>query len=909
MNYQYILLYILLFPIAALSQDFSVDHAVKNYYYDPGTTTSIPITILNNSTTNGNYDISISEPTTKIEIFNTSQTLFLEPQQKRIFIIPLKIAKNCPAGEYELTIKVIDKEKMFQKNIVLKININKIEKIVITPDKNEDYVKAGDSIYSYFTVKNRGNQAQVLNLSSSQGKINSNNTITLQPSEETRIVVQKSTNPSESQLNYQLIDLHIHKDSDRKEKISAYSSINIIPINPVSLDPYKRLPIRAALSYINSERQNKSQMGWQGEIFVLGNLNDKKNDLLELNIVTKNPIEYNLYGQFEQYYGRYSNDKIYIHIGDKSYSSSVLTEYYRYGRGAEINYNFGKFSLGGFYNKPRFYQNIKDEFNFNSTLNISKKDQITLGYTQKNMVRDSTMIPGSIEGILNLPYLIYKNDFIKNTNIEAEYAYSISPGFRGSGYRLQVVTTMMKKLSANVNYIYASPSFYGYFQNTTNINASINYRLSNKVNLLTNHFQDARHIQRDTLLLTAPLHRHSQLGMSYWYSKLGSVNLFSGFMYNEDRMNKHLFKYNELFLRLNIKQTIGLFNIDFATQYGHTKNKITFTEGKSNFHQLNINYTTFNTSLNVFGNLSNTSRYGDKNEKYIYYGGRISKNITRKTAVNLFYQNNFNPEDYFKDRNHFEGAIVQKFNNNHAIELNGRYMIQRGQLANKDFIFSLKYVAQINLPLKRIADYSSLEGTITSQSESPLAGIKVFMGSNVAITDKNGHYIFKNITPGTYYLEIDNSSLPLNAITDVKLPLAVHLTGNNTTKQDFNIINSASIKGSVQILGNNQIQPSIMDQTNSKTSIIIIEASDGNQTLQKSCKINESFDFTHLKPGLWRINIYSDHLNKNYRVNDSFYEIQLSADETKIFTIELELLKKEIYYQQESIKVSKINNK
>ena len=75
--------------------------------------------------------------------------------------------------------------------------------------------------------------------------------------------------------------------------------------------------------------------------------------------------------------------------------------------------------------------------------------------------------------------------------------------------------------------------------------------------------------------------------------------------------------------------------------------------------------------------------------------------FSNNSYVSLYYQNNYQPEEYYKDRNLFELRYHQRIYKTHSIDLSGRYMLQRGALNNKDFIVSIRYAAGINMPLKR----------------------------------------------------------------------------------------------------------------------------------------------------------------------------------------------------------------
>jgi hypothetical protein len=123
--------------------------------------------------------------------------------------------------------------------------------------------------------------------------------------------------------------------------------------------------------------------GFQGELYGKGSLDKDNKNQIEFHAATHNPIEFNTFTQYEEYFVNYRRDNLWIHLGDKTYSASYLTEFARYGRGAEVRYDFKRVSLGGFYNHPRFFRDIKDEFNIYSTFKIRKESEFSVGYLYK----------------------------------------------------------------------------------------------------------------------------------------------------------------------------------------------------------------------------------------------------------------------------------------------------------------------------------------------------------------------------------------------------------------------------------------------------------------------------------------------------------------------------------------------
>src|SRR5690606_233978 len=152
----------------------------------------------------------------------------------------------------------------------------------------------------------------------------------------------------------------------------------------------------------------------------------------------------------------------------------------------------------------------------------------------------------------------------------------------------------------------------------------------------------------------------------------------------------------------------------------------------------------FNTCCNAFGSVARTARYWENNQTQVYYGARVSSRPSPKSSLHAFYQNDFLAEEYYRDRNLFEVLFRQQLFPAHTVDISGRYMLQRGQRRHKDFIASIRYPAQLNLPVKNTASYTTLSGNIRSLGAKKISGIRLTLGKHQAVTDSDGNYIFKN---------------------------------------------------------------------------------------------------------------------------------------------------------------------
>lgn len=178
------------------------------------------------------------------------------------------------------------------------------------------------------------------------------------------------------------------------------------------------------------------------------------------------------------------------------------------------------------------------------------------------------------------------------------------------------------------------------------------------------------------------------------------------------------------------------------------------------------------------------------------------------------------------------------------------------------------------------------------------------LGNHLTVTDKHGNFVFKNIVPGDYFLEIDRSTTDLNDISDIQLPAEISLSAKENVF-NFGLTVSSQILGEI-IFNENKKETStaeISESKKKKKNHIIIEISDGRQTYRKIGFLGEKFDFTYLRPGDWNLKVYRNGLDKRYRISMDHYSFTLTPSETKNVVINVVRQQTEVKYQQETVKV------
>ncbi len=902
---------LLLSPVFIFSQHI----AGKKDSLMPGTSTSISFALENNSDENKTYDISVTTSNPNIIPILAKGEFKIDAHQASAYPVPFRIAAEATQGTYVVTLKGTDKNTGISFIKTSQINILGNRRISLTVLNSPEFIRAGEIIRPSFLLKNNGNITENLILESKNAIVDHDASITLGPNESQIITVHKVTNAELGQNEFQNLNLSVYSAGHPKENQNVYVSTQVISVKPQNTDIYHRLPIAASLSFVGMQNMGVYHDGFQGEIYGKGSLDKENKNLIEFHAVTHNPVEFNTFTQYEEYFVNYKRDHFFVHLGDKTYSSSYLTEFARYGRGAEIRYEFNKISLGGFYNRPRFFRDIKDEFNFYSAFKIRKESEISVGYLYKMPRKEESGFGNlRLDSEAHLPYAKGKFKISRNINLSGEFSYSTTEKKEGTAYMAQAEVNFTR-LSGNIMYMKASPQFAGYFTNTSTFSGNIQYRITEKISVFANYMQDAQNFQRDTLFLAAPYRKYFQYGVQYKYLSNGFIMLNNGYQKYQDRLEPKQFDYYERFFRVSINQQIGIFQINLEGQFGKTDNYLTGFNGNSSLYSANVSFEKFRTTFNIFGSYGSTSRYQLLNQKQLYYGARIFSRFSDKTSMSLFYQNNYIPEDYFKDRNLFELLFHQQLFPGNELDLSGRYSLQRGQIGDKDFIFSLRYTWRPNIPVQKTAEYISLSGNVSNLGIKRTEGIRLMLGSYLSVTDKDGNYMFKNVIPGNYFLEIDRSTTEINDIPTVAFPAALPLINKENTF-NFGLTPAANVQGYIQFVrtedkSTTDVEPSQEAKGRKKKESIIVEAISNDQTYRKICFIGEDFDFTYLRPGDWTVKLYRNGLDKRYKISTDKFQFTLKPSETKKLTIHIVKQQIEIKYQQESLKVgyNEIKNK
>jgi len=287
----------------------------------------------------------------------------------------------------------------------------------------------------------------------------------------------------------------------------------------------------------------------------------------------------------------------------------------------------------------------------------------------------------------------------------------------------------------------------------------------------------------------------------------------------EDRLPQKQFFRKENLITANFNHRIRRFNFSIAGEYGKANNYLQaleadFREVFRTYLDINVKIRQF--SLRAFSQYYNENSLQNPSQKQLLFGGTISGIIKEKTQFKLRYQNDFEAEAYYKNRNAFDFFLTHSIRRNQQLILSARQTVQRNTLNNRDFAFSAKYVYQFGIRLEEKPPTGNIYGQIQRRDSLPAQGIIVLLNGKRAITDAAGCFHFKGMKPGKYPLLLDPASLALH-----------------------------------EMLGN-----------------LLVEVNNGKEIRRTFTDVKGNYKFGDLKPGTWTVKVLKSDIDKNLKLSD-----------------------------------------
>ncbi|MFK5969352.1 MAG: prealbumin-like fold domain-containing protein [Candidatus Marithrix sp.] len=857
----------------------------------PGSNSNLVVLLINNSDSDKEFLIKIQTPK-GLNTLSDYSTIIVERKSKRLKIFSFYINESAKVGDYTIDIEAYNKLENSKIGII-KIPVIIIPKYdilakVLNPP---DYLFSGDTLTVKFMLQNLSNTKVNIEATIINAKVIETKKITLNPDSSMIFNVFITTNEDITQHIRKSVSLNALIVESPETKSQASYIFDVIPSEKIKFDSYNRIPTRISGLFVTNNQTGERLYGYMFDVAGAGNISRKRNSVIAFHFRGPNRQGNPILGQTDEYNIKYFSIRSRVALGDNSYSLTNLTEGARSGRGGEYEHKLNKLSFGTFINYPRFYPDIQRVASVYGSYFNEEKLKLKIGYLNKLYITDSSAQLATISGEV-LPFSWSKIKFEFATGMaggETTMAYSADLDINYSKYRLFF------------SYKKAGYNFPGYMTNSQYLNSGITTSFG-KININLSYNLNHTNIALDTMFSNAPYSSSLSFSTGYSFSFNHSIGLSANMRSNEDMSMPKQFNYKEYTGRISLRSRFNRFGINAYGAYGKTENFLPLKVGEVT-NVLNANLTMqYNINKNIFTkcfiSYSGGQQYLQNDMTKFFYGVIVDAKWGSKMKILFQYQNNYEVEEYYKDRSLLGLRTLYLLHPNHQIGASVNYDLRKNSLNNTVLSASLNYTYTINIPISRRDDVGSLKGKVINNGVNNIEGILFTLAGNIVFTDKNGEFEIPFVKKGTYFLFMDNSASELNTIAETRGPYKIDILPSEETYFEVSLTKSSKIIGSIVIQIDKNENKKGYIPIKETVKKLIIEVNNGKETYRLYTNNDGTFVFNDLRPGKWKMIVYKVGIPDGYQLLSNKYDLTLSSEEVKEVNVILKKKSRKIKFQK-----------
>lgn len=940
---------------------------------NPGEIVSASFIVENTTDSEETFEEALSLPEGWLEI-TPPDVFILGAKQQTVRMLAFQIPTTSSAKDYTVTYSVrSQRDYAISDAVSISISVLSVDGIHIFSESAPDMIVGGESYEITARIANKGNTALTMLISARSSNdyplTLSTHEIVLEPGGNTVIAISVKT-PSQipKSLNHTVfIEAVSKEDSSIRSVLSVTTGI---VSQHAKIDLYHRIPASLTLKSMG-RRDTKDSDGFDIELEGKGTLEEGGRRWIDFSLRGPDTHEKGLYGERDEYYINYFDPDLDFRLGDQSYGLSHLTSYSRYGRGIEACYHPENsfYGLGTYYVKNRFTTPDWEEGGVYIKGAFSPQAQWKLNYLQKEWDRHEKRGSKTTDDIYSI-----EGTFVptKNTRLSLEYARGERSEENGAGkveddaYRVN-----LSGLAGTARYSFvkthAEPDFYGYYNDSDYMATSVSFPLfGQKSSLVANRTRgflaystyetnldkrlDKGDISAKETLFQAGINHSLSNG---WYAQLAYDN-FS----RKDRLFPSEYDTKEKAYRFSLGRSTEKFNYRVEARYADQHDLLTDESSSPWNYSFYISYIPSSKLLfTLYGGFGDNSAISGSRllSDQDNWGLSFRWQATEQLILSGWYTKyNFNSKDPESNNYQFEVSLAMPDESRWAFKIR-RYDWEYGNETETDY--SLSYTVPIGISVskkkslgilsgsvwERVGDVSALAAAQTSAAPTSAApnkapvqtsaasaqldtysapdetkkalpnAIITLNGSKVA-TDASGKFTF-SAPPGTYFLDIDRSTIGLEKTALEKLPMKVHVQAGQTTSVELTIVNAATLSGEIVLL-KEETPPShtIRDEAvtvgnpdngaarvPAKLEGILVELSKNDETIRMMTDSEGKFSFLNIRPGAWNFKVYDYDVPAYHYIQNPEEHITLAPGEKRNITIKVVPKKRQIEILEEGI--------
>jgi len=856
---------------------------------DPGANINLLATFNNPTDSDKELQIKFASNTAGWKFITNYSSILVGKKSSQKKVIGIQIPQNFKAGSYTISVEAFEKPSMvlFGKFDIPILVKSKYE-ISITKLKSPGFIFSGDDVKMSFLIENLSNLDIKVKTTSIKGSENIQRDILI-PKDSSIVTDYHSTTVKKVDGYNQQSVIYIASVADIPEtEKSLYTTFDVFPSETVKFDKYLRFPVKISGILAASNRLGGQMYSSMYDIQGSGTLGKLGNNALEFHLRGPDRTGNPLFGMNDEYYLKFRSSKMFLSMGDYNFGLSELTESSRNGRGIELSYKFKKLTIGSNYAKPRYYPLITQVASAYTNFDFNPKNGLSLGVlTKADTLNNRTSL-----------YTLSTRNHFSFLSTEAEIAFGQNKAVLTKAYK-GTLHMNLSKFNTHLVYLYAEPNFPGFVSNSMRLNLTSALQLR-KLALSFSYDYNSTNMALDTLYSNMPISKSMNLTFSYRLTPENTLTISGNQLSLKDRSPVPLFDYSKMSGRISLQNRFKFINLSLIADMGSMQNKLVMNGmNESMFINGTLN-TYFLFSKKFSGSAFMTYQGGQKNVTGLdqfYYGGTFTATPMDNLSVSLQYNSNYEWRYYTTDRSLFSLNLFARINQNNELNLMANYNLIKNTLNNKEYNLQLRYVHILNVPIAKKKNLGSVKGKIINHGVEKVNGILVNLNGIFSITDKDGNFRFPALPVGEYVLAIDASAIGLNAITEFPGPIKVLVEPTKETIIECPLTTSGQIAGRMRVEEDERANQKGYIPVKDNIEKLIVEATNGSDMFRVYTDKDQAFRFNDLRPGRWKVKIYSKGLPLGYKMSTDFFEIELSSGKHEFLDVAIQKKARQIQFQ------------
>jgi len=857
------------------------------------------------------------------KLITTEFPFRLEPGRSDARLVSFLVPRTALAGRYPVTYRVQDRTiPSLSDQWTIHVVVLPVAKLMAKVMQAPKTVIAGEPYKASFIVANQGNVDIEVRFSAQVGDrleafldteacvLGASKSRVVTVTVKTRRELKKSVTES---LRFVAT---APKAGKKGLKARATCLFEIIPRISTTEDPYLRLPVELTFRSAVTDRDGSRSSGFQMELAGGGPIDEEGTQFIDFLFRGPDISERSIYGARDECRFSYWNQKYALHFGDRVYSLTPLTEFFRYARGAEARVNLGRLTLGGYYAETRWQEPEERQAAAYAQYQLNPNALLSLSYLRKRA--DDGPSPAFALGPPEGQMLSLRGQFkpLPGMDVDLEYALgeNESPGRRGDddAYRVEV-RGEFRRVAYYFEFIHAGPACPGYYTDMEYLSGGFAAPICGSLRIHADYRREKDNLDLNPALGTAPLDTYRRVGLDYRFPAGTYVSLDYENRERKDRLAPPQFDAEEHTVGLTVAHQFTRLSFMAAAEVGSMRDRLTGGSHGIQEYRLSGHFTASpSQSYSAYVEYRQDGGLGDEKSRHITGGANATWRLASHTVLSLDARRSDYHAGADGSRDILEIRLLRIFKGGRRLTVSARRTAWRGADSGSENALFLEYSIPLGVPLARRKSVGAVKGRVYDEETGRgIANTVVRLNGATAVTDSSGNYIFPAVRPGAYYLALDASQLAIEKMPTRASQQRVTVVGGQDAVVNVGFARGAVVAGRVALFRPKDDEPPpVVSGTPGTTPPsngngagggrngegnglveaggipnVFLELSSDSEVLRAVSDARGHFSFGNVRPGKWVLKAHAAKLPEHHRMEKDTFELELRPGETRSVVI------------------------